>query len=145
MLVRHKSWYTDGDRLEELLHQAAQLDASGDLVGRLELLDQIEPLCGGRFLPDYDSVPEYSIEDKVVFWQLRQKEALQTLAQARIATNDPHLSAPALRAAVRAFRFDPENPTAYQFAADVARRGGHEERARHYEALARHYARCRDD
>ena len=145
ILMRHTSWYTDGDRLEELLKRATQLEASGDLAGRLAVLEQIEPLCGGRFLPDYDSVPEYSIDDEVAFWQLRQKEALQTLAWARIATNDPHLCAPALRAAVRALRFDPENPTAYQFAADIARRGSHEARARHYEALARYYERCHDN
>lgn len=145
MLTRNHSWYTDCDYLEDLLLQATQLEVCGDVMGRLAVLDQAEALCGGRFLPEYDSVPEYAIDEHVDFWQLRQKEILQTVAIARLDVQNSRLGAFALRAAVQAIRFDAENPTAYQFAADVARRCGNENRARHYGALATYYARLNDE
>lgn len=145
MLTRDQSWFTDGDYLEDLLLQALQLETCGDLVGRLAVLDEAELLCGGPFLPEYDSVPEYMIDEQVAFWQLRQKEALQTVAMARLAAEDSRLCASALRAAVQAIRFDAENPSAYQFAAAVARRCGNENRARHYGSLAKYYARLNDE
>ena len=138
-LHRHALWQTDGDRIDRQFALAHAAMGAGDAGGALASLDAVEDLCGGLYLPIYDSPPEYAIDDMVDYWQQRQKETLQLLARVRVTTGDPRQHAPAMRAAARALRFDRENPASYLFAAQIARQCGNEERARSYERLAPRY------
>lgn len=135
-LRKHSSWSTDTDRLGWLLDTAEHCLLLHDHAGRLAALEAAEPLCGGRYLPIYDAVPEYSIDDEMAYWQMRQRDALQQLALVRLATNDGRLYAQAVRVAIRAIQFDPESAEAHQFVADIARRCGYEDVARRYELKA---------
>lgn len=135
-LRQHSSWHTDTDQLDLLLERAERCRLSDDHTGHLAALCDAGPLCGGRYLPDYDAPPEYSIEDEVAYWQLRQRDTLQSLALAWLATSDSGRYAQAVRAAVRAAHFDPQNPEACQFVAEIARRCGYTDLAQRYESTA---------
>lgn len=136
MLVTDRSWISDADHLEHLLLEAQQCERDGDRLGQLEALRQVERLCKGTYLPEYDAPPEYSIGYAVAFWHQRQKDALCATAEACSSSPDPIDRATAISAAQRAVDFDPDNPEAYLFAAKVARRCNNEALARSYEREA---------
>lgn len=136
VLMSHQSWSTDTDRLEQHLEAAQHCRSKNDLPGLLSALNQAEKLCAGDYLPDYDAQPEYSLESAEVRWRQCQKETLRAVAEARLAYHDHSLCAAAIAAAVRAIRFDQDNPDSYLFAAAIARRCGNEGLARLYELRA---------
>lgn len=139
-LHRHALWQTDGDRIDRQFALAHAAMGAGDTLGALASLDGVEELCGGLYLPIYDSLPEYAIDNQVDYWQQRQKETLLLLARVRVATGDPRQHAPAMRAATSALHFDRENPALYLFVAEIARQCDNEVQARKYERLARRYS-----
>lgn len=137
VLRRHSTWTTDTDELSPTLQLAQQLKATGDTKAYIAALTYVEELCGGRYMPNYDSIPEYNIDEEADYWQQRQKIALRQVALAWLELETPELHARALSAAIRAIAHDRDNPESYIFVAEIARRCGNEALARQYEREAR--------
>jgi len=136
-LKRHSIWGTDTDALQRLWHLANGLQSGGEQIQALAALQEAAQLCGGVYMPFYDSLPEYAITGEVDRWQDVQKNVLLALAEMYLALVLPYPCAEAQHAAGRAVVIDHWNPTTCLAAANIARRCGNEVRARFYEERAR--------
>jgi len=132
-LRRAEAWCTDTDLLDHWCVEAARHQADGEPAETLKALERAGQLCRGTYMPTYDALPEYSIDDELDYWQQTQQHALIDLAWKHLELTRPHPCAAALRAAARAVRIDPWHVPTRQAAADIARHCGNERRARSYE------------
>jgi hypothetical protein len=136
MLRRHPIWGTDTDALKQLWDLATTAQSSGEQGQALVALQQAERLCGGTYMPFYDSLPDYAITGTVDRWQEMQKNVLLQLATLYLGLNHPYPCTEAQDAAGRAVVIDQWNPATCLAAADIARRCGNLARARFYEKKA---------
>lgn len=137
ILKPHTAWKTDTDFLDEWYEQAQAALRCAQYLHALNLLQQAETLCHGRYLPGYDSFPEYSIDGERGTWCHRQKRVREILIQIYLEMAEATHHEQALRVVGRLIDFDPGNQRSYEYGAMVARLCHNETLAREYERKAR--------
>lgn len=136
MLRRHPIWGTDTDALQQLWDMAIALHTAGEHMQALVTLQRARRLCGGKYMPFYDALPDYTITGEVNYWQDVQKNVLLEFARMHLDLTQPYPCAEAQWAAGRAVAIDLWNPATCLAAADIARQCGNEASARFYEQKA---------
>ena len=74
-------WTTDTALLTEHHARAMESLARKEYRTAAAALATARKLCRGAYLPTYDSVPEYSIEHRVHYWNVHQVRVLSLLAR----------------------------------------------------------------